>query len=110
MSGNNKEIDNQKLLDYLEGKLSAAERHEVEQRMLNDPFLNEAAEGLQQASGNIGLQRTVDSLNKELRTYLLQKKKKRERKIFPLNGWTYLAVLFVLALAVIVYLLLKKMG
>ena len=33
LSNSNKDIDNQKLMDYISGKLSGKEKHEVEQWM-----------------------------------------------------------------------------
>ena len=43
----NSNIDQQKLLDYLEGKLSEEERHEVEKLMADSDFINDAVEGLE---------------------------------------------------------------
>lgn len=50
LSNSNKDIDNQKLMDYLAGKLSEAEKHEVERWMADNDFADEAMEGLEQFS------------------------------------------------------------
>ena len=60
LSDNNKDIDNQKLMDYISGKLSAEQRHEVEKQMADNAFLNEAIEGLQQAGKDITQLRPQD--------------------------------------------------
>lgn len=99
-------IDNHKLMDYLNGKLSAEEQHEVEKWMLENPFEAEAIEGLQQASSGKNIQGTVDQLNKQLHKYLEQKKSRRKRRTDPTSIWTYVAILFVLAIAILIYLLL----
>jgi len=60
LGNSNKDIDNQKLMDYLSGKLSDQEKHEVEMWMVDNDFENEALEGLQQMSGNKKLEGYVD--------------------------------------------------
>ena len=47
LSNLNKEIEQEKLLEYLNKNLSAAEAHEVEKQMANDEFMNDAVEGLE---------------------------------------------------------------
>ena len=48
LSNSNKDIDNQKLMDYLSGQLPEKEKQEVEQWMAENDFSDEAMEGLQQ--------------------------------------------------------------
>jgi thiosulfate reductase cytochrome b subunit len=110
LSDSNKEIDNQKLMDYISGKLSAEHKHEVEKWMVDNPFFNEAVEGLQEAGSEKDVQDSVDQINKQLRVYLKQRKRKRVRNLLPVNKWTYIAVLFILALAVLVYLIIRLMA
>ena len=47
LANSNKDIDNQQLMDYLSGKLSGEDLHELERSMAGDEFLNDAVEGLQ---------------------------------------------------------------
>ena len=108
LSDSNKDIDNQKLMDYISGKLSAEQKHEVEKWMIDNPFFNEAVEGLQSSDAN-KVSASVNELNAALRKYLNQRKMRREKNIFPLNIWMYAAVVFVLILAVVVYLILHYM-
>jgi anti-sigma factor RsiW len=49
LSDSNKDIDNQKIMDYISGRLSSEQKHEVEKWMIDNPFFNEAVEGLQHA-------------------------------------------------------------
>ena len=107
LSDSNKDIDNQKLMDYISGKLNAEQKHEVEKWMIDNPFFNEAVEGLQSADAK-KVSASVEEINNTLRKYLQQKKKNRERNLFPLDMWTYIAVLFILALAVLVFLFLTR--
>ena len=48
LSNLNKDIEQQKLLDYLNKKLSAGESHELEKQMADDEFMNDAVEGLEE--------------------------------------------------------------
>lgn len=106
LSASNKDIDNQKLMDYISGKLSAEQKHEVEKLMADNPFLNEAVEGLQQA-GTANSEKAVEQINKQLRSQLQQRKRKRARELFPVSKWTYVAVLIILMLAVLLVLVLR---
>ena len=108
LSDSNKDIDNQKLMDYIAGKLTAEQKHEVEKWMTDNPFFNEAVEGLQGADSK-KISTNVEEINAALRKYLKQRKVRREKNIFPVNMWTYVAVLFILILAVVVYLILHYM-
>ncbi|HUQ67439.1 MAG TPA: hypothetical protein VM101_14845 [Flavitalea sp.] len=108
LSDSNKDIDNQKLMDYISGALNAEQKHEVEKWMLDNPLLNEAVEGLQSANAQ-NIPASVEQINNTLRKYLQQKKKKRERNLFPFNLWTYVALIFILAMAVVVYMFLHRM-
>ena len=47
LSNSNKDIDNQKLMDYLSGKLSEGEKHEIEKEMMDSEMMNDVLEGLE---------------------------------------------------------------
>ena len=47
LSNSNKDIDNQKLMDYLSGKLSADEKHDFEKALVDSEMMNDAVEGLE---------------------------------------------------------------
>jgi anti-sigma factor RsiW len=109
LSNSNKDIDNQKLMDYLSGKLPEQERHEVEKWMADNDFANEAVEGLQDFSGKKNLQVYVDHLNKELNQYIQQKKERREKRRIKENPWVYVAIIFILVIAVVAFLVIKRL-
>jgi hypothetical protein len=110
LSESNKDIDNQKLMDYLSGKLSAEQKHEVEKWMMDNPFFSEAIEGLQGAGNEKQVKASVDELNTALHSYLMQRKRKREKSFFPVNWWMYVAVIFILTLAVLVYYFILRVS
>jgi anti-sigma factor RsiW len=110
LSHSNKDIDNQKLMDYLSGKLSEQEKNEVERWMAENAFTEEAMEGLQQFKQPKDLNAYVEALHKDLNRHLDQKKKRREKRKIKEAPWTYLAIFIVLVLCILLYLVLKKMG
>ncbi len=109
LSNSNKDIDNQKLMDYLAGKLSEQEKNEVERWMADNDFANEAVEGLQDFSAKKDLNIYVDQLNKELNQYIKHKKQRRERRKFQEQPWTYLAIFIILLLIILGYIVIKKL-
>jgi hypothetical protein len=109
LSNSNKDIDNQKLMDYLSGKLPEAEKHEVEMWMNDNDFASEAVEGLQQFTEKKDLQKYVDQLNKELNQYIEKKKNRRERKKLKENPWMYVTLFLILLFVVIGYFIIQRL-
>ena len=110
LSNSNKDIDNQKLMDYLSGKLTEQEKHEVEMWMVDNEFENEAMEGLQQMAGNKKLDGYVEQLNKELHQYIKQKKDRREKRRIDNSFWVYTAIVFILLIIILSYMVLSRVG
>jgi len=108
LSNSNKDIDNQKLMDYISGRLSGKDKHEVEQWMIDNNFESEALEGLQTVKDTKDLEAYVAQLNKELNKYLQQKKQRRDRRKIKEIPWAYLAIVVVLLLIVIAYFVIQK--
>jgi hypothetical protein len=110
LSNSNKDIDNQKLMDYISGKLSGKDKHEVEKWMIDNTFEGEAMEGLQSIKDQKDLQNYVDQLNKELNKYLQQRKQRRDRRKIKEIPWAYLAIILVLIFIVLTYIVIQKLG
>ena len=108
LSNSNKDIDNQKLMDYLSGKLNEQEKHEVEMWMVDNEFENDALEGLQQMAGNKKLDGYVDQLNKELHQYIKHKKDRRDKRRINNGLWVYTAIAFILIIIVLAYMVLSR--
>jgi hypothetical protein len=108
LSNSNKDIDNQKLMDYLSGKLSAQEKHEVEKWMIDNEFANEAMEGLEQLAGKKNIQGYVDQLNQELHQYVSRKKERRTQKTINNNMWVYVALVFILLIVILAYMVITR--
>jgi len=103
----NKEIEQDKLLDYLSKNLPDAEAHDIEKQMADDPFMNDAIEGLNEFKDikNVGIH--VNQLNHELKKQLDKKKKRKVRRLKD-QPWVYFAIILLLLLIIISYVLIKK--
>lgn len=109
LSNSNKDIDNQKLMDYLAGKLSEQDKHEVEVWMLENDFENEAIEGLLQVSGKTKIDTYVDQLNKDLNGYIQKKKNLREKRKIQDAPWVYVAIVLILLVVIFGYMIIRKL-
>lgn len=109
LADSNKDIDNQKLMDYLTGQLSATELHEVEKSMASNDFVNDAIEGLMEIKNNRDISSLVDQLNKDLNKKLKQKKTLQQKRRLKEYPWIYVALVLILVLAVISWFVLTRM-
>ena len=108
LSNLNNEIEQEKLLDYLNKKLSAPEAHEVEKQMADDEFMNDAVEGLEKFNNKKDLPLYVDQLNRNMRRQLEKRKKHKEKLKLKDQPWIYFTIVLLLVLIIICYLLVKK--
>lgn len=110
LSDSNKDIDNQLLMDYLAGKLSAEQKHEVEKMMADSEFMNDALEGLEAVKSRKDIGLIVDQLNNSLHKRLEQKKIRKEKRKLKDSPWAYLAIGLIIVLAVIAYIIIHKLN
>ena len=108
LANSNKDIDNNKLMEYLSGKLSAEEKHEIEKQMADSDFVNDAVEGLEEVTQKKELNIVVDQLNTELQKQLSKRKRRKEKRALKDQPWVYLAIVLLLALFVISFIVIKK--
>ena len=110
LSESNKDIDNQKLMDYISGKLSAEEKHEMEKLLVDSDFMNDAAEGLEQFKNPKDLSAFVDQLNAGLNKQLDKKRRRKEKRKLKDQSWVYLTIIIILMLAILGYIVIKKLS
>jgi hypothetical protein len=101
-------MDDQRLMDYLNEQLSKQDSHDLERLMADDPFINDAVEGLSQLDNKKDLSGYVEQLNRSLQKQLDKKKKRREKRQLPNQQWTYLAIFVLLLLCIITYVMVKR--
>ena len=108
LSNLNHDIEQDKLLDYLNKKLSAPEAHEVEKQMADDEFMNDAVEGLEKFDNKKDLSLYVEQLNRDLKKQLAKKRMRKEKRKLKDQPWLYFAIIILLVLLIICYVVIKK--
>ena len=102
------DIDQETLLLYLQGKLSAEQQHELEKSMMENEFAADAFEGLHRFKNKPQLQLLVEQLNKDLKKKTDKKKAYREKLKIKQETWSLIAVVLILLLIVISYFVIHK--
>ena len=102
------DVDQETLLLYLQGKLSAEQQHEVEKKMLDSEFSNDALEGLQSFKDQQRLQILVDQIKKDLKQKTTRKIAHREKRKIKLDPWVIITIVLILVLVVISYFIIQK--
>ncbi len=94
----------EKLLAYLEGRLSAEEQHEVELWLADEGMESDAVEGLQEIAAPERKQ-SINKLNHKLHKAVGNKKRKRRKPAKDQNA--LFAVFLVLLLIIAAYLVIR---
>jgi hypothetical protein len=108
LSNSNKDIDNQKLMDYLSDKLSAKDKHLFEEEMLDSDFMNDAVEGLEHFKKQADINEYAIQLNKNLKKKLEAKKARKNKRRIKDLPWFYYTIILILILVIAGFLILKK--
>ena len=103
------EIDQETLLLYLQNKLSPEKKHEVEMKLLENKFADEAVDGLQELRDKEQINNLVNALNRDLKKKLQKKKKIREKMRIKDQPWFYMALLILLLLIVISFIAIRRL-
>ncbi|MGF2413489.1 MAG: hypothetical protein ACQUYJ_14250, partial [Ferruginibacter sp.] len=98
LNNSNKDIDNQKLMDYLSQQLSKQDSHELEKMMAEDEFINDAVEGLEQFSSVKKLPLSVEQLNRDLQKQITKKKNRKKKRKLKEQPWVYFTIVLLLSL------------
>lgn len=109
LSNLSKDVDQQTLLLYLQGKLSEEKKHEVEKQLLQSDFEDDAVEGLQEFKDKEQLQYMVEMLNRDLKKRTEKKKKRQEKMRIPDQPWVYISILILLLLIVLSYIVVTRL-
>jgi t-SNARE complex subunit (syntaxin) len=107
LNNSNKDIDNQKLMDYLSKQLSNQDSHELEKMMADDEFMNDAIEGLAEFDNVKKLPLSVEQLNRNLHKLLNKKTTRKEKRKIKDNPWLYFTIIFLLLLVVVCFVLVR---
>ena len=108
LSNSNKDINNQKLMDYLSDKLSAAEKHEFEKSLLDSEMESDAIEGLSQFKNKKDPLAFAEELNLKLKQQLQKKKLSKSKRRIKDMRWLYVAIALIIVFILIAFILFSK--
>ena len=108
LSNLNPDIDQETLLLYLQGKLSAGQQHEVEKQMMDHDFDSDAMEGLQGFNDRKKISLLVEQLKKDLKKKTEKKKRFRKKLQLQIEPWLIIAIVLILLIAVIGFVIVQK--
>ncbi|MFM7672528.1 MAG: hypothetical protein ACKO6Q_08070 [Bacteroidota bacterium] len=103
-------IDPQEIIRYTSGQMSDAEAQALEARALEDPFLADALEGVDQVTDKVRLEQMAYALNQDLKRRLSGKRKKNRWIGFEMPGWFPWVILILLILITTIFLYIRKLG
>ena len=102
------EVDQETLLLYLQDKLSAEMKNEVEKKLLESEFTDDAVEGLKEIKDKKQIAYMVEMLNRDLKKKLAKKKQRREKMRIKDQPWLYISILILILLIVISYIVIRR--
>ena len=102
------DVDQETLLLYLQEKLSAEMKHEVEKKLLESEFTDDAVEGLKEIKNKKQIAYMVEMLNRDLKKKLAKKKQRREKMRIKDQPWLYISILILILLIVISYIVIRR--
>ena len=100
------EIDQETLLLYLQGKLSADQQHKVEKELLENEFAAEALEGLQGITDKQKIAMLVDQLNRDLKERTRKKYRRKPVRTLGVDPILLLTLLIIILLIVVSYIII----
>jgi hypothetical protein len=103
------DIDQETLMLYLQGKLSEQKKQEVEEKLLDNEFADDAMDGLKEFRDKEQVSYMVEMLNRDLKKRTEKKKKRREKMKLPELPWLYITIVIFLLLIVLCYFVIRKM-
>ena len=103
------EIDQETLLLYLQDKLPAEKKHEVEKSLSENEFANDAMEGLQQFGDKKQVAYMVEMLNRDLKKKVEKKLERREKLKLKDQSWIYIIIFIFILLIVLSYMIIQRM-
>ena len=108
LSNSNKDIDNQKLMDYLSDKLSPEEKHELEKKLIDSEIMSDAVEGLEKFKNVKELDTFVAQLNNNLKKQLGKRALKKERRTIKDLPWLYFTIILIVLIILIGFFVIWK--
>lgn len=97
------------ILNYVNDSLSEEQRHALEMEMLENEFMNDAVEGLQQFNDKQSLPDVVKNLNHQLIKQTTKYKVRKHKRKIPEQTLLIISIIIILMLCILGYWFIKKM-
>lgn len=107
LAQSNKDIDNQKLMDYLSNKMGDIDRNEMESTASASDLYLDAIEGLEKLNNSRKIEEITNEINQSLKKKLVAKRKRKEKKPIS-DSLMYYSIIIILLLAVITFIIIRK--
>ncbi len=108
LSNLNPDIDQETLLLYLQGKLSAEKQHELEKKVIDNNFETDALEGLQKIKDQQGISVIIEQLNRDLKKKTQKRRQRKEKWTLNTNPTVWITIIIILMLIIISYLIISS--
>jgi len=100
------DIDQETLLLYLQDRLSEEKKHEVEKKLLENEFANDAMEGLQEIKDKQQIAYMVEMLNRDLKKKTEKKRLRREKMQIKDQSWLFISIIIIILLIIISFIVI----
>lgn len=108
LSQSNKDFDNQKLMDYLAGKLSGTEKYEFEKNLLDSDLARDAVEGLNKFENKKNPIEIAEQINRRLHDQLAHKKSIKEKRRIKDLPWLYFTIILLIVIIITAFFVIWK--
>jgi len=105
----NGEIDEERLLSYIDGSMPAGEQHQLEELLETDPFLSDAIEGLSEVRDKAQLKAIAAQINTQLSRQIQNRRKQRRSRPKLTDHWGWLFVVIILLLMLVSWWVIRVM-
>lgn len=102
-------IDEDRLLAYIGGTMPPDEQHLLEEILEEDPFLNDAVEGLSEIHDKEQLHAIAAQINDRLKKQIQHRRKHRRNRPKLTDRWGWIFVLIILVLVLTGWWVIKMM-
>ena len=109
LSNLSKDVDQETLLQYLQGQLSDEKKHELEKQIIDNEFAGDALEGLEQIKDKEQIRYMVEMLNRDLKKKLQRKKQQRDKLKIKNQPLLSIVILILILLLILFYFIIRRM-
>ena len=109
LQSNEVPIENQQIIDYLQGQLQTDAQHNLEKRELDDPMMQDALDGLRMLPDTDHLEKMTTAINLHLQQRIAgQKLKRKETGRWKDQNWILLAAITIIILIIICFVVIRR--